>query len=292
MKILNYGSLNIDHVYVLNHFVRSGETMTCEDYNQFPGGKGLNQSIALSSAGLDVYHAGKIGLDGLQLTQFLSKENVSVTHTIADEKHVTGHAIIQVDKHGENRIILHGGANQEITKDEIDNTLSAFCKGDILLIQNEINNIKYIMQEAHKKGMKIIFNPAPYNNMVESYPLDFVDVLILNEIEGKDMTGKTNPLEIIDALSKRNSDLTIVLTLGAAGSILYTDKNIYRQNVDTYVSVVDTTAAGDTFIGYLVYGLANNMEPNQILKLASKASEICIGRLGAAVSIPKISEIL
>ena len=163
MKVLSFGSLNIDYVYKVDHFVQKGETLSSKSLNVFSGGKGLNQSIALAKAGVETYHAGAIGEDGKFLLEILEEAGVdtSCVKILSDER--TGNAIIQNDEDGDNCILLYGGANQAITKAQVDAVLSRFDAGDYLVLQNEINELPYMMTKAHEKGMKIVLNPSPMN---------------------------------------------------------------------------------------------------------------------------------
>lgn len=189
-KVLNFGSLNMDHVYQVQHFVSPGETLSSTKLQHFCGGKGLNQSIALARAGANVYHAGAIGMDGLQLKKQLEEDGADTSFLQIREELETGHAIIQVDETGQNCIILYGGANQSITGMQVDETLKHFEKGDIILLQNEINELKYIMEKAYQKGLRIFLNPSPCDEKIMELPLELVDTLLLNEVEGEQITGK------------------------------------------------------------------------------------------------------
>ncbi len=284
MKVLNFGSLNIDRVYQVPHFVSAGETLLSTEYALFPGGKGLNQSIALARAGLDVYHAGKIGEDGAFLKALLAENHVNTDH-IFSENGATGHAIIQVDKAGQNCILLFGGTNQTITCEEIDQVLSCFMRGDYIVLQNEISNLDYIFDSAIKRGLRIVLNPSPYTPALLDYDLSAVDVLMLNEVEGKMMTGQSSEDCIMDALIARFKNAVIVLTLGPDGSICYDRERIHRFG--TYeVPIVDTTAAGDTFTGFFLEAYISTADCAHALKMASAAASIAVGNAGAAKSIP------
>lgn len=163
MKVLNFGSLNIDFVYRLEHIAHPGETISSYNLEIFPGGKGLNQSVALARAGADVYHAGMIGEDGEFLRDICRKSGVN-TDNIKQIEIRTGNAIIQVADSGDNCIVLYPGANREITTDFIDSVLSVFGKDDVLLLQNEINLVDYLIDASKKKGMKVILNPSPFDD--------------------------------------------------------------------------------------------------------------------------------
>lgn len=284
MNVLNFGSLNIDHVYTVEHLVRPGETLDSRDYRMFPGGKGSNQSFALARAGAPVAHAGKLGQDGAWLKEKLTADGVD-TRFLEIIDGPSGHAIIQVDANGQNSIILHGGANKCVTAEDAESVISQFSEGDYLLLQNEISAVPDIMECGAKHGLKIVFNPAPMDTRGADYPLDRVSLFCLNEIEGSGLTGCTEADAILDAMRERYPDATTVLTLGEEG-VRYSSPE-KRINVPAEkVTAVDTTAAGDTFIGYLLAGIVRGESPEQFLETACRAATICVKRRGAADSIP------
>lgn len=290
MKILNFGSCNVDFVYSLDHIVNIGETETTHKLQTFPGGKGLNQSIALVRAGAEVYHAGCIGTDGEFLIQVLEENGVDTSYIKrVDEKN--GHAIIQVSKEGENSIFLYPGSNEMISTEHVDSVLEHFSSDDIILLQNEINNLDYIIKRAHAKGMKIILNPSPYNVIISGIDLNMIYCLILNEIEAKDVTGTNDSDEALAYFKANFPDLRVMLTLGKKGCVYQDDRRRVFHPIFK-VNAVDTTAAGDTFTGYFVAGMAQGQEYGEILKIASCASAIAVSRHGAAPSIPEMSEVL
>lgn len=291
MKVLNYGSLNIDNVYSVEHFVRGGETLSSSKMEIFSGGKGLNQSIALSKSGVEVWHAGAVGeSDGEFLLRQLEEAGVNVS-LVAHTAGKTGHAIIQRDMEGQNCILLYGGANQEITKEQVDQAMSHFEEGDFLVLQNEINEIGYIMEKAHEKGMKIVLNPSPMDEKIGTYPLEYVDYFLLNEIEAGDICKENGSgEELIRKLSQKFPGAKIVLTLGGDGSMYKDGDEILTQPIYK-VPVVDTTAAGDTFTGFFIGGLMRGESPKEALDHAAKAAAIAVSRAGAAPSIPDRSEL-
>ena len=148
MKVLNYGSLNYDFVYQVDHITEAGETQASEKRETFCGGKGLNQSIALAKAGAEVFQGGTVGADGQMLLDELNKYGVD-TSFVRKIDGETGHAVIQVDRNAQNGILLFGGANVRQTKHEMNQALDAFGQGDFLLIQNEINLLDYQIGRAH-----------------------------------------------------------------------------------------------------------------------------------------------
>ena len=287
-KILNYGSLNLDYVYNVPHFVSAGETLSSYNMEVICGGKGLNQSIALARGGARVFHAGKIGFNGGMLENILKENNVDTSYLLKDEKE-NGHAIIQVDKTGQNCILLFSGSNGKIEKDEIDSTLENFEKGDYIILQNEISNVPYIIEKAYEKGLFTVFNPSPITDDILSYPLDKISLLILNEVEGKAITGEEEPDKIIEKLFENYKGIRVLLSLGTKGSV-YADETQKIKAGIFKAKAVDTTAAGDTMLGFFVSALSKGIDEKDALILATKASAIAVSRKGAAPSIPTLSE--
>ena len=249
-KVLSFGSLNLDFVYTLDHIVNAGETTKSNSLNTHFGGKGLNQSIALKKAGVCVYHAGCIGYDGENLLEFLKQNNVNVDF-VEKVDCKNGHAMIQVDKNGENSIVIFEGSNGYITEKQIIKTISEFSKGDFVVLQNEINNIDIIIREAQKNGLKIVLNPSPIDDKLLNLPFEFVDYFILNEIEAMTILNEKCKDKLLEKLSNKYPNTHIVLTLGSKGS-MYKHKDIEFLQSALKTNVVDTTAAGDTFLGYFI----------------------------------------
>lgn len=292
MKVLNFGSLNLDYVYDVDHFVREGETISSTDMNIFCGGKGLNQSVALAKAGVKVYHAGAVGsADGAMLLKALSDVGADISY-IKRYDMSSGHAIIQKNRAGNNCILLYGGANQNIGVDFIKEVLKDFDKGDILLLQNEVSNLSFIIDEGYKRGMSIVLNPSPINEKIFECDLEKVEYLILNEIEAADILGAsdTGEDELIEKLTKRFPNMKIVLTLGEKGSV-YVDKTKKIRQEIYKTDVVDTTAAGDTFTGYFIAGIVAGIDVAESLKQAAGAASITVSRKGASPSIPFAKEV-
>lgn len=289
MKLLDFGSLNIDHTYQLPHLVRPGETLASDSYHKSEGGKGFNQAVALAKAGQEVYLAGAIGQDGLFLRDYLQELGVHTEHLCVLDA-PTGHAMIQLDTEGQNCIILFGGTNGMITEAMIDEVLADFGAGDYLLLQNEISHVDSIICAAHAKGMHIILNPSPMSPELLTWPLELVEWFILNEIEGADITGKTQPEEMLDELLRRYPACHVVLTLGERGSVYADATQRIAQSIVT-AHTVDTTAAGDTFTGYFIHALLQGEAIQQALKTAACASAITVSRPGAGRSIPAAEEV-
>lgn len=289
MKMLVFGSLNIDHSYRMPHLVRPGETLSSLSYQRNAGGKGLNQAIALARAGQQVSMAGAIGEDGLFLKEYLDSFGVD-TRLVRITGEATGHAIIQLDTESQNAIMLHGGANQSMTAQSIREALAAFGEGDCILLQNEINLMDEIVAQARAKGMTIILNPSPMSESLIPL-LPQVDWLILNEVEGEDISGAADPEAILDTLLARYPACRIVLTLGTRGSIYADQARRYAQPAIT-VQAVDTTAAGDAFTGFFFQSILAGQDIPYALRLAAHASAIAVTRPGAGGSIPALEEVL
>ena len=218
-------------------------------------------------SGIDTWHAGCIGEDGEFLADILQKSGAH-TELISRLPGRNGHAIIQKQPNGQNCILLYGGSNQQNTRVQIDEVMSHFEKGDYLILQNEINEISYIMERAHEKGMIIVLNPSPMDEKIRTYPLEYVDYFLLNEIEAKDLTGFDQNLAdtdqhrvqemdevssawdaLLEEVCSHFPNSKVVLTLGEYGSIYKDEKQKIHQPI-MKVPVVDTTAAGDTFTGF------------------------------------------
>ncbi|MDE7232191.1 MAG: ribokinase [Lachnospiraceae bacterium] len=293
MKILCFGSLNIDYTSKVDPFVHNGETLSSDSLQVFSGGKGLNQSIALARSGAETYHAGSIGEDGKFLLTQLQEAGVNTDYVNVLKTVRTGNAIIQNSKEGDNCILLYGGANQEITTAQVDTVLEHFQCGDFIVLQNEINEVPYIMEQAHKRKMKIVLNPSPMDEKIQKMPLEYVDYFLLNEIEAGQILG-TDELDgetMAKALHDKFPKSAIVLTMGEKGSI-YLDSNETVLQPVYKVQSVDTTAAGDTFTGYFIGGILRGLTVKETMDLASKAAGIAVTRMGAAPSIPGIQEVI
>ena len=290
MKVLNIGSMNLDHVYSVDHIVQPGETQATTGMNIFLGGKGMNQSIALAKAGAEVYHGGLIGKDGQAFIQACMEYGVHHDF-IQKVEGKTGHTIIQIDKNAQNCILLYGGANEKLTEEYVDEVLSHFDKDDILLLQNEVNMLPYIVDKAYEKGMQIALNPSPFNDKLKAVDMSKISYFLMNEVEGGQITGLVDPDEIIAKVQEMYPHAKIVLTLGKDGAI-YADSETRVHQPIFKVEAVDTTAAGDTFTGYFLAGIIEGMEIPDILKMSSKASSIAVTREGAVPSIPYKDEVM
>lgn len=295
MKVLCFGSLNIDYTYKLDHFVQKGETISSDELIVCSGGKGLNQSIALAKAGAETYHAGAIGEDGRFLLKQLEEAGVNTecVKVLSDVR--SGNAIIQNDKSGDNCIILYGGANQAIAEEQVDHVLQRFEKGDFIVLQNEINKLDYIVNSAHEKDMKIVLNPSPMNEKILGLPLEYVNYFMVNEVEALQILGREEGVyesgaELAEKLREKFPNAAVVLTMGEKGSV-YMDAEESVEQPAYKVKAVDTTAAGDTFTGFFIGGLMRGLAVKEAMDEAARASSIAVTRQGAAPSIPTRDEL-
>lgn len=296
-KLLVYGSLNIDYVYQVSHFVQPGETLLSSKRDVFAGGKGLNQAVALARAGGNTFFAGAVGQDdGKLLLNTLKECGVDTSNVQSRPNEASGHTFIQVDASGQNCILLYGGANRSNQKSELDAVLSSFGAGDYLVLQNETNDVDYIMHKAAERGMNVCLNASPLDDAIFKMPLELCKYIIVNEIEGAALVDEkedTDPYIILDKLTAKYPNSSILLTLGSRGSVLAVCGSSERIACRAFkVSAVDTTAAGDTFLGYFIEQLSVGTEPKLALQRATAASAIAVTRAGATPSIPLLDEVL
>ena len=287
MKILNLGSLNLDRVYQVEHFVKGQETISAQSYSENAGGKGLNQSIALARAGARVTHLGAVGQDGRWLCDLMAENGVDV-HLVETAEGASGHAVIQLVQ-GQNCILVYGGANQKISTDQVKRALAECEAGDVLLLQNETSSVPEAIRMAKEKGMTVAFNASPITDGMSAYPMDQVDLFFVNEGEGMVLAGtdSTDPEQVLDALRKKY-DAGVVLTLGGEGAY-YQDRDVRLYQPAFSVPVVDTTGAGDTFTGYFLANLHQGAA--QALRIAAAAGALAVGTRGAAPGIPTAGQV-
>lgn len=291
MKKLVFGSLNIDRTYQVAGFVRPKETISALGYACFCGGKGFNQAVALARAGSELYFAGVIGADGGMLRQSLLDEGVHI-ELLKESPNANGHAVIQVNERGENCIIVAAGSNAEVSREYADEVLEHFEQGDLIVLQNEIPHVGYIIERAAEKGMRIALNPSPFNQAVKDCRLDLVSCLLINEVEGCELTGVQEPEKILDAIEAWFTGLAVVLTLGEKGAwFRAADGRRFFCEASPCVCV-DTTAAGDTFTGYFLTEYLEHGDAALSLRRAAAASAIAVSRKGASDSIPRREEVL
>ncbi len=290
MKVLNIGSLNIDYVFSVDSLVKRGETKRAESMKVICGGKGLNQSIALRRAGMEVMHAGVIGMDGLMLKEILEGTGVDTT-CVQEGPEKSGHAFIQVNQSGDNSIILYPGANETLTMDLVRSWLDK-CdpQEDVVLLQNETNLTAEIIEEAYGRGFRIAFNAAPADLSTISYPLEHVTWLFVNELEGMMLTGERIPMLMIKSLRQRCPGVELIITQGDQGSMIHSN-GLNHMIKALPAEAVDTTGAGDTYVGYYLMSRMCGEDALEAGKTATAAAIIAVTRSGAASSIPSMQEV-
>lgn len=283
-KILVIGSINKDLVITTPRFPKEGETILGNNFYTANGGKGANQACAIGKLGGNVAMLGAVGNDnfGKDLSNALSSNNVNINNLLIKNDVSTGIAVITVTNDGANNIIVAQGANALIVKDDIkENLISLF---DIIVMQLEIplEIAKYAAYIAKKLGKTVVLNPSPAVKLDREF-LSCVDILIPNETEIDIIGGIDYVLEC----GVKN----IILTLGADGCELITKQN--RKHFDAYkVNVVDTTAAGDSFLGGVVRMIADDKTIEEAIEFATKVSNITVTRKGAIDSIPTYNEVI
>lgn len=293
MKILNFGSLNLDYVYSVDHFVRPGETLSSAAQVVNPGGKGLNQSIALARAGAKPFHAGCVGAGGESLRALL-EENGADTSNLRTVAQLQGNAVIQVVPSGENCILLFGGSNRCVTPEQVDAVLANFEAGDYLLLQNEVNELPRLVDAAYARGMRIVLNPSPYDEKLDAVDFGKLAWLLVNEVEAGQISGSEEPERAWEVIHEKYPEVSLLMTLGGAGSAAW---RVTENGVETVrqaafsVKAVDTTAAGDTYTGYFIGGLMEGLPLEECMRRASMAAAISVTRQGAAPSIPTREEV-
>ena len=301
-RLLNIGSINIDYVYRVPHFLRAGETLEAAHRDIFMGGKGLNQSIAAARSGLAVTHLGVIGRDGQFLSDFMKDSGIDTRFLTIDETNPTGHTVIQVTPDGENAILYFAGTNHAIDQEVILKAFKSLDEGDFVLLQNEVNNVGFALENAKKQNLHTVFNPAPYSPEVLNYPLHLVDALIVNETEAQGIlaTNSDNEEFLLNELRKRFPQALLFLTLGAKGMVCELPVEGGRRFFFKAfrVNAVDTTGAGDTFVGYAMKAIMAFWTQHDIEKFkalieeAMLAAAISVTRCGAVPSIPQFEEVV
>ncbi|MBR0457637.1 MAG: ribokinase [Victivallales bacterium] len=295
MKILSFGSINVDFVYRVHEIVRPGETIPASELHTYPGGKGANQSVAMARAGANVWHAGQVGEATAWMRDLLEHEGVDVRHVQIHPTLPGGQGIIQVADSGENSIFVLGGTNLAIPENRIPEVLQDAQPGDWLSLQNEINLTKKLISAGKQAGLRICLNPSPMNDSILQFPLELVDLFVLNEHEAATLSGidenGANPDTLLAALSSRFPHAMLCITLGGDGAVFLKPGEPSIHQPAFPVQAVDTTGAGDTFTGYLLASLAQGLSSAQALKRAACAAAISVSRPGAIPSIPVAQEV-
>lgn len=288
-QVINFGSINIDYIYQVPHFVMPGETLASNQLNTVLGGKGANQSVAVASAGATVAHSGQIGVADQWAIAELQQYGVD-THGIKTVTEKSGHAVIQVDQQGENAIVLYGGANLNCQLEDLEASLTKHHKAQYLLLQNECNLLPQAIDVGHKYGLKIILNPAPMSNNINDLDFEKVDILIVNQGEAQQLSECATEETGWEVLAARFKNLQLVITRGADGALMLNHGQRIASPAPR-VKPIDTTGAGDTFVGYFVAGCVTGLDALANMQRACHAAALATTKLGALHSIPRLSEL-
>lgn len=285
MAVFNLGSINADLFYQVPHLLAPGETLASTDHSRGLGGKGANMSVAIARAAARAVHIGAVGPDGRWAVDRLLEYGVD-TRNIIELDVPTGHAVIMVDDHGENAILLYPGANRALTETHIASALEAATDADTFLFQNETSAQVEGATLASSKGMRVVYAAAPFDAGSVEAVLPMLDILVMNEVEAQQLT---------DALGVVLTDLPvrdIVVTLGGDGCRwVNTDDGTDQTFPAIPVTPVDTTGAGDTFTGFLVAALDRGLPMEQAISLGQQAGAIMVTRHGTADVIPDLKDI-
>lgn len=282
--ILNFGSINIDYVYRVLNLPKPGETVSAISFEKFLGGKGINQSVGILQAGGIVRHIGGVGSDDAWVLEQIKKLGIA-RNSIFTKEEPTGHAVIYVDTAAENQIVIYGGANQSLTKEVIEAEIKKLMPNQWILMQNETNATFDIALSAKKNGHRLAYSAAPFDANSALKILKYVDLLVVNETEAEELTilgGKP-----INALGIE----MVLVTRGVKGASMWINNEEITQDAFP-VKSVDTTGAGDTFLGYFLAKYDETNDPRLALRYGAAASAIQVTKRGSAVAIPCMGDVI
>ena len=297
-KIAVLGSINVDTTYHMDRFPEPGETLQANDKSSAPGGKGDNQSVACARSGAKTYHIGMVGADqeGQFMRESMQEDGIDTRFVGIDKMHGTGTAMITLDANGQNDIMVYGGANQSMTTDVLKGTDELFKDIDFIITQFETP--QKVSAEAFKRakanGVTTILNPAPAKE-IDPELLKYTDVIAPNETEsalltGIEITDEDSMIKTAEYFKNKGVD-NLLITLGSKG-VFYSTPNDHGLVPAFKVKPVDTTAAGDTFIGALASQLKTDLSNiADALVYAQRASSLTVQKMGAAPSIPTYDEV-
>ncbi len=298
MSIIVVGSLNMDLIVRTPRIPAPGETILGHTFSTAPGGKGANQAVAAAKLGAPVKLIGRVGADdfGKQLRSQLNAVGVDAQFVFEDAQAATGVALISVDDQGQNSIIVAPGANGRVTRQDVDSAREAIRAARVVIAQLEIplDSVTYALRVAHDAGALTILNPAPARQL-SSELLQNVDVIVPNETEAAQLTGI--PVHDFDSATQaahalqQMSARTVIITLGEKGALWLNENAVAQQVMPFQVQVVDTTAAGDAFVGALGVALAREQDWETSLRTASAAGALAATKLGAQPSLPTRAEV-
>jgi len=295
--IIVVGSLNMDLVVRAPHMPAPGETIIGSDFRTIPGGKGANQAVAAAKLGAQVSMVGRVGDDDFGRAQLrnLGQLGIDTRYITVDPDAATGIALITLDASGQNSIVIAAGANMHLTVADIDAAQEIIAQADVLVCQLEspLEAVEHAIALAHSCGVKVILNPAPARKLSPE-TLSKVDFLIPNESEtailtGMEVTDVPSAKKAADHLRQQGVGI-VILTLGEKGALLVGPSE--EMYIPAYeVEVVDTTAAGDAFVGGFAVALAEGENLANAVRLANAAGALTVTRLGAQPSLPTRKEV-
>lgn len=289
MHIINIGSLNIEHIYHVPDLPQSGQRSYCNHYQRLPGGKGYYQSIAMARAGATVWHVGFIGSDGKFVRKSLQQNNVNTRYTHKTEQ-LTGQEHIYLTPNGDNTKVRYMGTNSCFEPHFLTSLFKQLPAEQLVLVQNEINDIPRIFELIKSHNLNLTFHPAPFTPAVLDYPLELVDTLIFNLRTGQKLTQQDSPEKILQDLMSRYPNMALVLTLGAQGA-WYVDQHQKIKVPGDPVQAIDESQAGNTFVGYFLAQKLKKQPIESCIKIACRASALCVTRAGKSATIPYLTEI-
>ena len=300
-KLAVVGSLNMDLVFGVALAPEAGQTVHGQRFAIVPGGKGANQAVACARLGAQVSMIGRVGQDafGAQLTEALRQDGIDVAQVSSDPELPSGVAMVMVDAAAQNRIIVAAGANGALTPDRIDAAAQVIGQAGLLVIQLEVpvETVLHAARIARAHGTKVLLNPAPAPSEAEGLPEALwrcVDYLIPNESEAHALTGiivdGPDSAVLAARMLRARGVATVLITLGHQG-VLIADETGETHLPTAAIQAVDTTAAGDTFIGGFCAGLLEGLAVREAAAFGQKAAAICVSRHGAQPSIPHRREI-
>ena len=298
VRVVVLGSINMDLVVRTPHHPRPGETVHGAGFVTVPGGKGANQAAAAARLGVAVAMVGRVGNDafGQAALANLAAQGVQTAHVRRDATEPSGIAMIVVNEAGENTIVVAPGANDAVCSADVENARALLAGADYLVLQFEIplEVVRQAITLAAELGVRVVLNPAPAHAVAEGF-FDGVYALVVNETEAEALAGQ--PVQDIpqaalaaSALQARGPQVVIV-TLGAAGAYVCGPDGVACHVPAHPVQVVDTTAAGDTFVGGLVAALLDGLPLAEAVRYATCAGTLATMRLGAQTSIPSAAEV-
>lgn len=297
-KVTVVGSINMDLVTRVANFPKPGETIIGGDLATIPGGKGANQAVAAARLGAEVAMVGRVGDDvfASQLRENLADAGVDLTYVLDSAKAASGVALILVDEQGQNIIVVASGANARVTEEDVESAQAAITTADVLLLQLEIplKSVRRAAEIAHDNGVKVILNPAPAQALPDEL-LSLVDILVPNESETSILTGlPADSLKDLETSASKLRDMgagTVLLTLGQQGALLVEGAAFCRYPAFTMERVVDTTAAGDAFVGGLAMAIAEGKQVGEAVPWGNAAGALAVTRSGAQPSLPSRGEV-